>query len=147
MVKNMSDKVSLLKLAVQLRHAQFYAHMAHNLTCGPTFYQDHDAFGDLYKAYEGEYDAVIERFIGLGGSPSIYGVTKNALAMLEECQGDNKPSVFFEKIIAIEGKIQSAVDVALTDKQSEGTKNFLQGIADSSEQRLYKLRQRNKLSQ
>lgn len=88
----MSDKVSLLKLAVQLRHAQFYAHMAHNLTCGPTFYQDHDAFGDLYKAYEGEYDAVIERFIGLGGSPSIYGVTKNALAMLEECQGDNKPS-------------------------------------------------------
>lgn len=140
----MSDKISLLKLAVQLRYTQFYVHMAHNITHGDTFYQDHKVFGSLYEEYENEYDAVIERFIGLGGAPSIYGVTKNAVALLEEYQHDNKPSVFFERLLGCEEKIRKAIDTALKDNQSEGTKNFLQGLADTSEQRTYKLKQRSK---
>lgn len=140
----MNNEDGLLLLAVQLRYMQFYAHMAHNVTCGPTFYQDHKAFGSLYEDYQDAYDAVIERFIGLGGTPFIFPITKNAVDELSKHQDDEKPEQFFKNLSECETKLRSCIDDCLTEKQSEGTKNFLQGLADESEQRTYKLNQRIK---
>ena len=59
-------------LAIILRSAQLYAHNAHNMTKGKTFFSDHKFFGQLYPVYEEAYDSIVERMIGLGYDVSIY---------------------------------------------------------------------------
>ena len=50
----MGEGMNLLTI---LRFLQFYTHNAHNLLRGPTFFQDHEFLGELYPAYEVDYDA------------------------------------------------------------------------------------------
>lgn len=137
----MTDK--LCTLASFYRAAQLYAHMAHNVTYGPTFYQDHAAFGDLYNTYEDAYDALIERAMGLGGKPNFKDITQKACEMFCFGSDDSECKVMFTRLCATEGEIREFIDKAL-EGASEGTKNFLQGLADESEQRTYKLKQRLK---
>mgnify|MGYP001605842147 CR=1 FL=1 len=65
------------EVAKTLRFMQFYAHEAHNLCSGDTFFSDHDHLGGLYSAYEGEYDSVIERMVGLEIKVDIAKVNAN----------------------------------------------------------------------
>lgn len=144
----------LLKIASVFRAAQLYAHMAHNVTYGLTFYQDHKAFGDLYATYEGAYDSLIERAIGLGADPDFKEITSDACEMFCESSSDRECAVIaapapvrarvaFSTLLSTEKQIRDLIDFALKG-QSEGTKNFLQGLADDSEKRSYKLKQRLK---
>ena len=129
-------------LAITLRAAQFYAHAAHNTTSGMTFHEDHEFFGELYGAYESAYDSVIERMIGLGVSVDINEITLEAANDIQGYEhGD--PEKCYDELMDYEKKICKMVDT-YNKGASLGTQNFLQGLADESEMRQYKIGQRLK---
>jgi len=134
---------NLSSLASLYRLSQLYAHMAHNLTGGETFFQDHSFFGDLYGTYEDAYDGIIERMIGIGQTPDIVGITKKACEFLADHSSDKTAEVFYSKLSATEIQIRGLIDNVLKG-QSQGTTNFLQGLADESEVRSFKISQRLK---
>ena len=68
--------MDLLKLASLFRSLQLYTHMAHNLTKGQTFLQDHGQFSEIYSFAESSYDGLIERAIGLGNEANIVEVNE-----------------------------------------------------------------------
>lgn len=130
-------------LAVLLRAMQLFAHSAHNLASGPTFFADHAHLGTLYETYEEAYDAVIERMIGLGDDkPDICGANLKAAEMASKfdcCP----PAVAFSTILDMEKELCDCCKECQKG-QSIGTVNFLQGLADDSEQRQYLIGQRVK---
>jgi DNA-binding ferritin-like protein len=129
----------MIELAVKLRYMQFYAHNAHNACQGATFYSDHEELGSLYGTYEGFYDGVIERMLGLGQTVDLIKVQIEAVKMLE---GAATPTTFtgaFSTILSCEEELSKLIEEANADA-SLGTQNFLQGIADTSEVRQYKLK-------
>jgi len=136
------DFKKLSDLATLFRVSQFYAHQAHNLTYGTSFFSDHAFFGDLYSVYESAYDSLIERIIGLGGKPDIQQIARTAVDKFAS-QTDSTPDKFYKRVGATEVEIRKLSEAAI-EGQSEGTKNFLQGLCDESEQRSYKILQRIK---
>lgn len=131
------------ELAQHLRFAQFYAHNAHNLISGDEFFQDHEFLGDLYGTYESAYDDVVERMIGLGGEPDLGEITCAAAHDAKMAGWNPDPKVCFASIFGIEQHLCDLID-RLIEGASNGTQNFLQGLADESEKRQYKLGQRIK---
>ena len=128
--------------AIILRALQLYAHNAHNLAKGKTFLEDHEFLGELYGAYEGEYDSIVERMIGLGEEPDLNDITKQAAdaATANEFK-DNENA--FSVLLVTEKELCSSIDKDIVDA-SNGTQNLLQTIADNSEMRQYKLKRRLK---
>lgn len=130
-------------IAMLLRAMQLFAHSAHNMASGPNFFADHAKLGELYETYEEGYDAVIERLIGLGEEPDICDINKKAADMASRC-GDCCPQdVAFGTILSMEKELREECKDAQKG-QSIGTVNFLQGLADESEQRQYLIGQRLK---
>lgn len=130
------------KLAITYRSAQLYAHNGHNLVKGPTFLEDHEFLGELYGAYESAYDDVIERIIGLGSeSLDLPALNIVAAQYVGRIGSPSKPEEIFEAILGMEAAICARIKGAM-DGASDGTQNLLQGLADDSEKRQYKLRQR-----
>ena len=130
------------ELAACFRFMQLYAHMMHNVCYGDTFMQDHAHFGDLYPAYESAYDGLIERMIGLGESPDIIKINKDAfeeLSNYSEASNDDG----FKTILDYEKAVCAQVE-KIKDLGSEGTKQMLGDLANQSEIRQYKLNQRLK---
>jgi len=128
--------------AIILRALQLYAHNAHNLAKGKTFLQDHEFLGELYGAYEGEYDSLVERMIGLGEEPDLNEITKEAAdaATANEFKDNDNA---FSVLLVTEKELCSSIEKDMTDA-SNGTQNLLQTIADNSEMRQYKLKRRLK---
>lgn len=133
------------ELATLYRAAQFVAHNAHNLVSGQTFFEDHEFLGSLYATYEGSYDMVVERLIGLGQKPDLNAILRDAVkevaSYLPSGAGGN--AAYFRQILDLEKDICKAIASAV-DGASDGTQNLLQGLADESEARQYKLQQRLK---
>jgi DNA-binding ferritin-like protein len=140
----------MFKLLVQCRAMQMFYHSAHNLASKVAFFGDHSAFGDFYSALEGDYDSVIERAIGTSG-PEIANLQRIIAAVHEKCMGcpsteakDNK--VLFEHSLAMEKELQGIATLIIRSPgTSEGTKNLVAQIADDSESRCYKIKQRIKI--
>lgn len=129
-------------IAIQLRALQFLAHRAHNVVKGPTFMQDHEFLGELYPAYEGEYDDVVERVIGLGTEQlNISKVNQEAARISAVYEKSTDPDVFFRVLLQGEKDLCALIKKAVPSA-TDGTQNLLQGIADSSEKRIFKLKQR-----
>lgn len=129
-------------IAIILRALQLYAHNAHNLAKGKTFLEDHEFFGELYSAYEGEYDSVVERAIGLGEDIDLNAVTKEAAnAATGNDFKDNDTA--FSVLLVTEKELCDAISKAIPEA-TDGTQNLLQGIADNSESRQYKIKRRLK---
>ena len=129
-------------IAIILRALQFYAHNAHNLAKGKTFLEDHEFFGELYGAYEGEYDSVVERMIGLGDEPDLNSITKQA-AEAATANDFKDNDMAFSVLLVTEKELCDAI-AKETPGATDGTQNLLQGIADNSEMRQYKLKRRIK---
>lgn len=128
-------------LASIYRAAQLYAHFAHNVVKGSTFFADHEFLGELYPAYEAAYDAIVEREIGLGETVSIPEITKNAYHLFATAAKDSDAQTFFKRLLATEKQI--CIQIAKDMKgKSDGTQNLLQGLADDSEKRQFQLKQR-----
>jgi DNA-binding ferritin-like protein len=132
------------ELAVVLRTAQLVAHNYHNKVSGASFFADHEYLGELYPVYEGEYDSVVERIIGLGMECDLPAVTQLAGERAAKYDPyDRQADEMFSDLLGLERQIQQwAVD--FNKKATLGTQNFLQGLADQSEMRVYKLKQRIK---
>lgn len=131
----------MIKLATQLRYMQFYAHNAHNMCQGDTFFSDHEELGDLYGVYEGLYDSVIERMIGLGQSVDLVKVQVEAAKMLD---GEAEPKAFsaaFSGLLTCENELCKLISEANTGA-SLGTQDLLQAMCNDSEVRQYKFKQR-----
>lgn len=129
-----------MNLATLLRYMQFYSHMAHNLLGGNTFFQDHSFLGDLYLGYESDFDSIIERMVGLDEEFDLIKIHKDAVKDLEIPTSFNE---CFTEILNLEEKLCSMIE-KLVPNSSQGTANMLQGIADKSEMRQFKLKQRLK---
>lgn len=128
------------KVAVILRALQLFAHNAHNLAKGHVFYQDHDQFAEFYKAYEEEYDDVVERIIMFKGSCDLGTIASEAASLVASSSStDNEGS--YLTILKTEESLQKAL-VEIMDESTYGTQNLLQGIADKSEHRMYGIKRR-----
>lgn len=129
-------------LATALRAAQFYAHAAHNLAKGESFFADHEYLGELYVAYESAYDDVIERMIGLKQPVDISKITLDAANMANQHEHESVKECF-DYLMQYEKLICNYV-AKFNNGASLGTQNFLQGIADDSEKRQFLIGQRLK---
>lgn len=128
-------------IALILRHMQFIAHAGHNLTSGPTFFQDHETLGELYPEYEAAYDSVIERIIGLGNECDPLSLTMEAAEQADAHDiKASSPKEVYSHLLEMERSLLGAIDDVLSDGVSHGTSNLLEGLADQSEIRVYKLR-------
>jgi DNA-binding ferritin-like protein len=126
------------------RIMQLYAHAAHNLTSGPTFFQDHEFFGELYPEYESIYDSLVERSIGLFGAKSVNQVTiaQAAVDFLKKAPLNSADNMLAQ-ILNLEKHLCSlAATVCESSNATEGVKQLVGGISDDSEVRQYKLKQR-----
>jgi len=130
-------------LAILFRTAQLYAHNAHNLASGETFFQDHKFLGKLYPVYEEAYDSIVERIIGLGESIDLPAITKKAAAAVSEVHDEEESYECFTSLLELEQAICLLIENTIQDCTC-GTQNLLQGLADESEMRQYKLGQRIK---
>ena len=138
---------SLKELLVLLRSMQLYYHNCHQITNGANFVGDHSLFSDFYKQIEGEYDSVAERTIGLFGVGllSLKGIIERVEDQLESLQEpeQNSPENMFAQGGLLEVRLQDWCDIIGTNEQvTIGTQNLIAQIADNSEARLYKIRQR-----
>jgi len=131
-------------LATLYREAQFYTHAAHNTVTGPTFFEDHEFLGDLYGTYESAYDSLFERSIGLGEPINPLEATDSAAAAAADKKlGDAKK--IFSQILQFEQDLCEEINSYLAKGGvSHGVSNMLEGLADESEARQYKIGQRIK---
>jgi len=132
------------ELAIYLRCLQLFTHNAHNVVKGAVFLQDHSFLGDLYPAYEDEYDSVIERIIGLAdiSMEELIIIQTSALEKLKQygaTQSENKG--YFSVILKMEKELCLLIE-SIVHEASQGTQQLIGGIADNSEVRQYKLKQR-----
>lgn len=133
--------MSLQKLAADFRFLQFYTHMAHNTIKGETFFVDHPELGSLYATYEGIYDGLIERAIGLDEKIDILKAHKIASNTFEQSK---KPQTFkecFGDLLKYEQYVVKQIEEMLPE-YSEGSKQMLGNLCDQSEMRQYKFKQR-----
>lgn len=131
----------MVKLATHLRYMQFYAHNAHNMCQGDTFYSDHEELGDLYGVYTGLYDSIVERMIGLGKPIDLVKVQVDAAKMLD---GEAEPKAFsaaFAGLLTCEQELCKLISEA-NEGASLGTQDLLQAMCNDAEVRQYKLQQR-----
>lgn len=139
------NTLPLTKLAARFRAMQLFAHNAHLITKGQTFYQDHEAFGELYPTYEKAFDGLVERTIGLGGEYSPEALFKQVSEFMAPTWSCTDTEKCFEKALDFEKRICTDITDILTRMDvTQGVSNFLQGLADESESRQYKLKQRLK---
>jgi DNA-binding ferritin-like protein len=134
------------ELAILLRSMQLYTQNAHNLVDKGLFFQDHDFLGGLYETYDTEYDSIVERMIGLTDSSvvnlmEIQVAAINLIRSLPTKETDN--IAYFMKIEDMEIKLRIQV-AKINQSVSIGTQQLIGDIANASEGRSYKLKQRIK---
>jgi len=133
------------KIAIYLRTLQLYGQNAHNLDQGQSFFADHEALGAFYEAAGCGYDMVIERMIGLDIIPDLQKLHKKVAEIIQVL--DHKPDAksFFRNILKLEQKLCSEIEECVNSgKYSEGTNQLIGELANQSESRQYKIKQRLK---
>lgn len=140
------------KVAQLLRFLQFFSHISHNLSYGEEFFEDHAFFGELYPAYEGEYDSVVERMIGLGQKPDLYSIHSSACEMLSKVKFTNNMQAIRDILRVEKALVEEIEQLILPSPMShphggpkpltQGTVQMLGNIADKSEVRQYKMNQK-----
>lgn len=128
-------------LATILRFLQIYSHNAHNQLSGTTFFQDHSFLGELYPAYESDYDDVIERMIGLNQTPDLISLQKQITEQLSNEGTPNNYPQCYNNILKWEIILCKSIEL-LSKNLSQGTIQLIGDIANKSEMRQYKLKQR-----
>ena len=131
------------ELAILFRCMQLFVHNSHNLVAGPEFFSDHEFLGGLYPVYEAAYDSLIERMIGLNDlSPNeLLNIQASAFNLLKQIKHSTDSKEIFKTIVTCEEEVQALCSKV---KGSAGTLNLVQQLADDSEVRSYKLKQRSK---
>lgn len=134
------------ELAILLRSMQLYTQNAHNLVDKGLFFQDHDFLGGLYETYDAEYDSIIERIIGLTDSNAInlMEVQIAAIKLIQSLPPKETDNIaYFIKIEDMEKKLRMQI-AKINPSVSIGTQQLIGDVANASEGRSYKLKQRIK---
>lgn len=128
------------QLAAILRSLQLFAHNAHNMAKGASFFADHKFLGQVYPEYESAYDSVVERAIGLDMQMDLSTVTRMA------AEGSSVMSLEAPFMSLLEGEqlVCESIESILQTPVTEGTKQLLGEICNQSESRQYKIKQRIK---
>lgn len=134
------------QLAINLRVLQLFAHVAHHRVSGRPFLSDHLMLGEFYSAYSDAYDSVIERMIGNGIACDEFALTMKASEALQTLKEQATPEAMLSSLLSGEMALQAEVENGISRGLSQGTINLLAALADDSEVRCYKLRQRLELS-
>lgn len=138
---------TLFMIVCQLKLMNLLYHNAHNLTKGPNFVGDHSLFNDFYSVVEGDYDDVVERAIGmdlehvadLSSQMSIVSKKIEALPSLENNEDR------FGIGLSLEQELCKMIEKTCAEEQcSMGLEQLIGNIADKSEARQYKIKQRLK---
>ena len=137
------------EITIQLRAMQLFAHSAHNLCARMVFHSDHEFFGDAYSAYEGEYDGVIERIIGTKDESlvKLQDILQAVVMKLQSAPsiGVKENSIFYQYLLSMENELYMLIEKEIKSVGvSCGTEQMLGNIADASEIRKYKIKQRLK---
>jgi DNA-binding ferritin-like protein len=135
--------LSLLRAVYQIHQT------AHWQAKGTTSYGDHLLFQRLYEALVPEIDAVAERTIGTSANPSLVEPIAQAddtATYVAEIRHSvkkvaNNKDLTYVSLYA-EQYVLDMIDEILSQNQSQGTQNLLQGIADTHETHVYLLQQR-----
>ena len=136
---------ALHELAVQFRAAQLFAHEAHNLTSGPSFHEDHEFFGGTYGRYEGYYDAMVERMIGLNGSAAadVRGIQAAAVQMADSKPSADSAEAAYRTLLDWNKSIGEMIDkLSKEQTMDEGVRDLIVGIANELQVQSYKIQQR-----
>ena len=125
-----------------------YAQSAHHLVKGTPFHSDHAFFGDTYDALIGAYDSVAERIVGLYGEEPLKLDVVMSMAMNKIADApsigvmDNK--VFYEYQERLESRLRDLVAKIIATGVSPGVEQLIGEMANQSEIRSYKIKQRMK---
>jgi DNA-binding ferritin-like protein len=128
----------LIDLAALFRGLQLYAHNAHNLTSGQSFFEDHEFLGELYGTYEASYDKLIELMIGEGLSFGLPEIQSSALAFM---QGMSRSEIFPE-LLDREKEIQYRINELSRGQTDQGLIQAVGTLAEESKARSYKIGRR-----
>lgn len=139
----------MINLLVHLRAMQLFSHHAHNLVSRAVFFQDHDFFGEVYPQLESDYDSVIERIIGLQGEGqlALQPLLQAVVAKIANAPsvGVKENKVFFQYLLQQEQELCKLVEeLAKVPGTSQGVIQTIGTIAEKSEIRQYKIKQRIK---
>lgn len=127
---------------------QLFYHSSHLLCARVPFFSDHSALGEFYAELDGEYDSIAERVIG-SIDPNMLHLPTISAGVSAKLQGlpsveAKENSQFFEVALSLETELRSDIDELIKSGVSEGTRQLLGDISDSSEKRCYKIKQRLK---
>lgn len=140
----------MIELLACLRALQLFTHHAHNLCARVAFFSDHEFFGEVYGEAESDYDSVIERIIGKKGEVpelELGSFMSKVTAKLSGAPsiGQKENKVFFMHQLKMEENICSYVEqLCKAGGLSQGQIQLLGDIAQRSEIRQYKIKQRCK---
>lgn len=136
----------LTKLASLLQAAKLQSHNFHHYCSRVGFFADHEAFKALYEAYDGHYDDVVERCIGLHGDTA--PLSQQLQLIMQELanipqQPDN--TSMFNVVLQLDVKIQGLVEqICKLPEIREAEKQLLGELSNQCAMRQYKLKQRIK---
>jgi DNA-binding ferritin-like protein len=136
------------ELMYLLRAIRIYSQNAHHLVKGTPFHSDHNFFGDVYNEVGGDFDDVAERIIGLYGEEhlNLQNMLQAVVAKLVDAPStgvsDNK--VFYEYQFKMEDKLKNLIKQIIASGVSPGVEQLIGDIANKSEMRCYKIKQRMK---
>jgi DNA-binding ferritin-like protein len=128
-------------LIIAFRFMQLYTHNAHNSLKGPTFFVDHEILAGTYSDYEKAYDSLIERSIGSEFKLDLIELQKKAVESLVEEKMPKSFEECFQSLVYCEKYICEEIE-KIKEKCSEGTRQMIGNLADQSEVRQYKFKQR-----
>lgn len=138
----------MLNLLIHLRLMNLLLHQYHNVCARVGFYADHEAFGAMYEEVEGEYDSVAERLIGLGDSSqlNLHAITDAVSQKCKQFPIDAKENAaLFQAALQLEKELQQQIEMMVkAGGVSQGVVQLLGDIAQRSEIRTYKIKQRIK---
>ena len=128
-----------------IRALELYYHTAHVSVKNTVFYSDHELLGRLYDSVGSHLDALMEKSVGITGStqeihlPSTLQLVFNKISKLPYDAKEN--SIYFTAALSLEQGLLAYI-MKTESTQSVGVRNLLGDIADSSENRVYLLKQR-----
>ncbi len=128
------------------RAMKLYYHHLHNIANGACFSSDHSMMSGFYKELDNSYDSLVERFIGLGNKmdkSELVSFINESVGVLEEIPEGDDMIVHFNHALSLEDSLRAELKSA-KEGASCGTENLLEGLADQSEVRAFKLNQRVK---
>lgn len=138
------SKVTFIKAIISARILQLYYHYCHQLTHGKSFFADHEFLGGSYEDLTGQYDRLVENYIGVFGRSKFETKAVNTVV----CETLNEHKVeemccceMLEVAQELEAEFYKDLE-SLNKAASLGLQNVIGDLAESAEVRKYKIQQR-----